>query len=203
MNTLMGSLLAAAGAAWLALAPAAAEVTIGITLGTTGPTAGLGIPYRTVLEHMLNTIAGQKVRYVTLDDAGDPTNAVKNARKLITEEKADLILGSSSTPTCLALVDVAVENKIAQICFAPVTVPESKRPWIFSVPQQVPVMLSAVGADMKAKGVKSVAYIGYSDGWGDLCWQVLEKLAGEAGIKIVAHERYNRPDTSVTAQVLK
>jgi branched-chain amino acid transport system substrate-binding protein len=203
MDKFTARLLALAATAWFALTPALAEVTIGITLGTTGATASSGIPYKNVFENLPATIAGQKARYVILDDAGDPTNAVKNARKLISEEKADVLLGSSSTPTCLALVDVAVENKIAQLCFAPIVVPESKRPWVFSVPQQVPVMLGAIVTHMKAAGVKSVAYIGFSDGWGDLCWQVLQKLAGDAGMKIVAHERYNRPDTSVSAQVLK
>jgi len=190
-------------AAMLLFSPAHADVTIGITVGTTGPTASAGIPYRMIFSHLPETVAGQTVKYVMLDDAGDATNAVRNARKLIDEDNVDLLIGSTSTPTCLAVVDVAIENKIPQICMSPIVVSEQKRPWIFSVPQQVPVMLSAVVGHMKAHGVKSVGFIGFADGWGDLCSQTIEKLTGDAGIKIIASERYNRADTTVTAQVLR
>ncbi len=189
----------------LALVPllAQAQITVGITMGTTGPTAGAALPYKSVFLQLPETVAGQKVKYVILDDGGDATVAVKNARKLIDEDKADILLGSTSTPTCLAIVDAAVENRVPQICWAPIVVPPNKQPWIFTVPQQVPVMVNALVQHMKAHGVKTIGYIGFTDGWGDLCWQVMEKLATAAGMKMVANERYNRTDASVTAQVLK
>ena len=189
----------------LALVPflARAQITVGITMGTTGPTAGAALPYKSVFAQLPETVAGQKVKYVILDDGGDATIAVKNARKLIDEDKADILMGSTSTPTCLAIVDAAVENKVPQICWAPIVVPQNKLPWIFTVPQQVPVMVNALVQHMKAHGVKTIGYIGFTDGWGDLCWQVMERLATAAGMKMVANERYNRTDTSVTAQVLK
>src|SRR3990172_1398216 len=189
----------------LALVPflARAQITVGITMGTAGPTAGAALPYKSVFAQLPETVAGQKVKYVILDDGGDATIAVKNARKLIDEDKADILMGSTSTPTCLAIVDAAVENKVPQICWAPIVVPQNKLPWIFTVPQQVPVMVNALVQHMKAHGVKTIGYIGFTDGWGDLCWQVMERLATAAGMKMVANERYNRTDTSVTAQVLK
>ena len=111
---------------------------IGIILGTTGPTASAGLPYKSVFSNLPDTVAGQKVHYIMVDDAGDPTTTVKDGRKLIGEDKVDLLIGSTSTPTCLALADVAVESKVAQICLSPIVVPASKQPWIFTVPQQVP-----------------------------------------------------------------
>ena len=67
------------------------------------------------------------------DDAGDPSSATRNARKLIAEDNVDLLVASTSTPTCLAVADVALESKIAQICMAPIVVPEQKQPWVFTV----------------------------------------------------------------------
>jgi len=180
-----------------------AQITVGVTMGTTGPTAGAALPYRTVFSRLPATVAGQKVRYIILDDGGDSSVSLKNARKLITEDKADIIMGSSSTPTCLSIVDAAVENKIPQICWAPIVLPPDKQRWVFTVPQQLPVMVGAIIDHMKANGVKTIGYIGFTDGWGDLCWQVMERLATAAGMKMVANERYNRTDASVTAQVLK
>jgi len=193
----------AAAVAIAVVSSAQAEIRIGMTLGTTGPTASAGIPYWKVFSHLPDIVAGQPVKYIMFDDAGDPSNAARNARKLIGEDNVDLLVASTSTPTCLAVADVAVENKIPQICMAPIVVPEQKQPWVFTVPQRVPVMFGAVVEDMKAKGVKSIGYIGFADGWGDICLQTIEKLAGDAGIKIVARERYNRADTSVTAQALR
>ena len=194
----------AALAAGLALsAQAAAEVKIGVIASTTGPGASLGIPYRNVYTNLPPQIAGQPAKFVILDDGSDPSTTVKNARKLVDEEKVDILLGPTFTPGCLAVSDVAVEAKIAMICLAPVVVPPAKMPWVYSIPQSVPVMIAGVVEHMKANGGKTIAYIGFADGWGDLVLKALEATAGPAGIKIVASERYNRPDTSVNAQVLK
>lgn len=184
-------------------APASAEIKIGIIASTTGPGASLGIPYRNVYTNLAPQIAGQPAKFVILDDGSDPSTSVKNARKLIDEEKVDIILGPTFTPGCLAVSDVAVEAKVAMICLAPVVVPPAKLPWVFSVPQSVPVMIAGVVDHLKASGGKTIGYIGFADGWGDLVLKALEATAGPAGIKIVATERYNRPDTSVNAQVLK
>ena len=187
-------------AAW---SPVRAEVKIGIIASTTGPGASLGIPYRNVYTNLPPQIAGQPAKFIILDDGSDPSTSVKNARKLIEEEKVDIILGPTFTPGCLAVSDVAVEAKIAMICLAPVVVPPAKLPWVFSIPQSVPVMIAGVIEHMKANNGKTIGYIGFADGWGDLVLKALEATAGPAGIKIVASERYNRPDTSVTAQALK
>ncbi|MFO0986824.1 MAG: ABC transporter substrate-binding protein [Alphaproteobacteria bacterium] len=194
----------AALAAGLALsAQAAAEVKIGVIASTTGPGASLGIPYRNVYTNLPPQIAGQPAKFVILDDGSDPSTTVKNARKLVDEEKVDILLGPTFTPGCLAVSDVAVEAKVAMVCLSPVVVPPAKLPWVYSIPQSVPVMIAGVVEHMKANGGKTIGYIGFADGWGDLVLKALESTAGPAGIKIVASERYNRPDTSVNAQVLK
>ena len=181
----------------------AAEINVGITLGMTGPTASAGISYKSVLGNLPPTIAGQPAKYAILDDGGDATVAVKNARKLISENNIDVLIGSSTVPGCLAVIDVATENKVPQICMAPLTIPDAKRAWVFMAPAGPKLMISAVVDRMKETGVKTVGYIGFSDGLGDILLRALTDLAGEAGIKVVANERFNRPDTDVSAQVLR
>lgn len=194
-----------AGACALAVAAplAQAEVTIGVTLSATGPAASIGVPYRNAFTIAPTTMGGEKVRYIVLDDATDPTNAVRNARRLVSEDKVDVILGSTTTPSVLAVAGVALETKTPQIALAPVAPPPDKYPWVFWVAQPVPLMIAGVVDDMKANGVKSVGYIGYNDSWGEIVLKGLTAATDPAGIKIVASERFNRPDTSVNAQILK
>jgi branched-chain amino acid transport system substrate-binding protein len=88
-----------------------ADINVGVTLSATGPAASLGIPEKNTIDLLPKTIAGQKVNYIVLDDASDTTTAVKNAKKLISENKVDLIIGSTTTPNSLAMIDVAAEAK--------------------------------------------------------------------------------------------
>ncbi|MCA3177402.1 MAG: ABC transporter substrate-binding protein [Burkholderiaceae bacterium] len=187
----------------LAAAVAAQEIRIGLTGTFTGPNASVGIPYRNAAEIFPPTMGGVPVKWIVLDDGGDPTAALKNARRFVDEDKVDAIVGSTSTPTATALFDVANDSKTLQIAMAPVAIPAAKSAWLFNIPQPVPLMVSAIVEDMKRRGVKSAAYIGYADGWGDLNWNAFNKLATDAGIKVLAAERFNRTDTSVTAQALK
>ena len=184
-------------------AAAAADITVGVTISTTGPGASLGVHYRNTFNMLPKTLGGQPVKYIVLDDASDPTQAVKNVRKLISEDNADLIMGSSSVPNNFAIAEVAAELKIAQIALAPMALPPGKMAWTFVVPQSIPLMVEGVVKHMQAHGVMSVGYIGFNDPWGEGIDKALTALAGPAGIKIVANERYARTDTSVEAQVLK
>lgn len=197
------SLVAVAAALLLAQPALAQEIKVGLSGTFTGPNATNGIPYRNAAEIFPSSIAGTPVKWILLDDATDTTTAVKNVRKFVDEDKVDIILGSTSTVTASAMMDVAVEAKTAQIALSPVLIPEAKQPWIFNVPQPVPIMVSAIIDDMKKSGLKTVAFIGYADGWGDLNWNALNQIAAKEGIKVVAGERYSRTDTSVTAQALK
>ena len=111
--------------------PATAQVKVGVVVGATGPGASLGIPYKNTFAILPKTLGGQPVEYVIMDDATDPTNAVKTARKLINEDKVDLIIGSSSVPAATAIADVASELKTPQIALSPVGRAASKNPWVF------------------------------------------------------------------------
>ena len=201
MSKLLRNLLALALAG--AATSAVAEITIGVTLSATGPAASLGIPEKNTVALMPKTMGGEAVKYVVLDDATDPTAASKNARKLVTEDKVDVIIGSSTTPTSTAVLEVAAETKTPQIAMAPFAPAADKAAWVFQAPQDFGIMAGAVVAHMVANGVKSVAFIGYSDGYGELWLRVMNSITAAKGIKMVATERFNRTDTSVTGQILK
>ena len=180
-----------------------ADITIGVTLSATGPAASLGIPEKNTVAIMPTSMGGEKVKYVVLDDATDPTAASKNARKLVSEDKVDVIIGSSTTPTSTAVLEVAAETKTPQIALAPFAPAADKAAWVFQAPQNFGIMAGAVVGHMVANGVKSVTFIGYSDGYGELWLRELTRLAAAKDIKLVATERFNRTDTSVTGQILK
>jgi branched-chain amino acid transport system substrate-binding protein len=194
--------------AMLALAaPAHAEVRIGVIVSATGPAASVGITQQRTVAILPQKLGGQDVRYILLDDASDTSTAVTNARKLITEEKVDAIVGPSLTPNSLALLDIVAESKTAMISLAGsaliVDPPVDKRRWVFKTPQSDAQMASIVMEHMKHKNVKSVGLIGFSDAYGEGWIKVMTGLLEGAGIKVVASERYQRTDTSVLGQVLK
>lgn len=182
---------------------AAEEITIGLTMGTTGPGASLGVHYKNAFQLFPKTLGGQPVKFIMLEDATDATIAAKNARKLITEDKVDAIMGSVSVPSTTQVAQIATETKTPMIALSPVALPPDKLEWVFVVPQPVALMMSAVVEHMKAHAVKTYGYIGFTDSWGDLVLKATEQFAVPDGIKIIASERYARADTSVTGQAIK
>ncbi|MGB2816150.1 MAG: ABC transporter substrate-binding protein [Burkholderiaceae bacterium] len=199
--------LAAILAALVVGAAGAQDIKVGVTLSATGPAASLGIPERNTFPLLPQTIAGKKVQYIVLDDASDTTTAVKNARKLLTEDRVDVLVGSTITPNSLAMIDVAAENETPMISMAAssriVEPVDAKRRWVFKTPQNDQQMAFVIVSHMLAQGIKSVAFIGFADAYGEGWWNEFNKLAETRGLKVVANERYNRNDTSVTGQVLK
>ena len=184
-----------------------AQVKVGITVSATGPAASLGIPEKNTVALLPKEIAGKKIEYIVLDDASDTTTAVKNTRKLITEDKVDLVIGSTVTPNSLAMVDVVAENETPMITLAAsariVEPMDAKRAWVFKTPQNDSHMATAIAEHMANHGVKTVALIGFADAYGDSWAQEFDKVAGLRKLKVVANERFARTDTSVTGQVLK
>ena len=200
-------LLAVVAGGVLAAGPAAADINVGVTLSATGPAASLGIPEKNTIELLPTTIAGEKINWIVLDDASDTTRAVTNTKKLITEDKADVIVGSTITPNSLAMIDVVAEAEVPMISMAAssriVDPTNPKTRWVFKTPQNDALMADAIAVNMKANGIKTMAYIGFADAYGDGWLAEMRRSAQTAGIKIVAEEKYNRNDASVTGQVLK
>ncbi len=201
-------LSAAIVAAALALPPLPAaaqtsDITIGISISTTGPAAALGIPERNALEFVPKEIGGVPLKLIVLDDGGDPTNATTNARRFVTESRADIIMGSSTTPPTIAVSNVANEAGIPHFGLSPFPITPERSKWSVDMPQPVPIMGKVLYEHMKAHNIKTVGYIGYSDSYGDLWFNDFKNQAVPMGLTLVDEERFARPDTSVAGQVLK
>src|SRR6476646_7282777 len=179
------------------------EITIGISISTTGPAAALGIPERNALEFVPKEIGGVPLKVIVLDDGGDPTTATTNARRFVTESKADIIMGSALTPPTIAVSNVANEAGIPHFGLAPFPITPERMKWSVAMPQPIPIVGKVMYDHMKKNNIKTVGYIGYSDSYGDLWINDLKNQAVPMGMTIVAEERFARTDTSVTGQVLK
>jgi branched-chain amino acid transport system substrate-binding protein len=205
----MKALVRAATAAAVALSfttAAMADLKVGLSISLSGPNASIGVPYAKGMQAAVAykpEIGGQKVQLIVLDDGSDPTNAGRNARKLVEEEKVDVLLGASGVPATIAISQVARETKTPMIGLSPIFLSAAESDWTVTVAQPPQLMIDAVVERMKRNGVKTVGFIGFSDAWGDLVYNALVKAAEPAGIKVVANERYARADQSVTGQVLK
>jgi branched-chain amino acid transport system substrate-binding protein len=182
-------------------------IHVGVVISLTGPAAALGAPQRNSVALLPTEIAGHKVEYIVLDDATDATRAVADARKLIDESNVDAIIGSSTTPSSQAMIDVAAERKVPLISMAAseslIRPMDAQRAWVFKTPQNDSLMADAIATHMAKAGIKTAAFIGFNDSYGD-GWLAQTQRALEAnGVKLVDTERFARTDTSVTGQVLK
>jgi len=202
IHALLPALLTAAFAS-----TAVAQIKVGVTVSATGPAASLGIPEKNTFALLPKEIGGKTIEYIVLDDASDTTTAVKNARKLVTEDKVDVLVGSTVTPNSLAMIDVAAESETPMVSMAAsaaiVSPVDNRRHWVFKTPQNDSHMSTAITSYMADHGVKTVAFIGFSDAYGEGWYREFSKLAEIRKINIVANERFARTDTSVTGQILK
>jgi len=186
---------------------AEAQIRVGITVSASGPGAALGQPQMKTVKALPKEIDGQKITYIALDDASDPTKSAQNARKLIAEDKVDVLVGSSLTPTSMPLLDIAHETKTPLLTLAAaaelVTPMDAKRHWVFKVVPNDDLLSRAIMKYIAKTGVKKLGYIGVSDGYGEGYYKALSQLAPKLGITLTTHEVYGRGDSSVTGQVLK
>lgn len=179
------------------------EINIGVTLAITGPAAALGVPERNALEFVPAEIGGVKIKTTVLDDTGDATAATTNARRFVTETKADVIIGSSTTPPSVAVSTVANEAGIPHFSLAPMPLTPERVKWTAVLPQPIPIMGKVLYDHMKKNNVKTVGFIGFSDSYGDLWLNDFKAQGVAGGLELSAEERFARPDTSVTGQALK
>jgi branched-chain amino acid transport system substrate-binding protein len=189
-----------------ASAASAADLKVGLSVSLSGPNASLGVPYAKGMQAAVAyrpEINGRKVQLIVLDDNSDPSTAGRNARKLVEEDKVDVLMGSSGVPAKIAMSQVARETGTPLIGLSPIALKSPDLDWAVTVAQPTQLMVDAVVDRMKKSNVKTVAYIGFSDAWGDLVYNALMQATAKVGIKVVTNERYARADQSVTGQVLK
>ena len=208
MNSIIRMTALVAATVMAATGAQAADLTVGFVTSLSGPGASIGIPYGRGIAaayEYASTVNGQKIKLIQLDDGADPSAATRNARKLVEEEKVDVLIGTATAPSTIAMVAVANELKVPMIAISPITVPPTATGdrWGIAVPQPPSLMVKVVADRMTRDGVKNVGYIGFSDAWGDLVYSGAKSAEAAGGIKVLTNERYSRTDTSVTGQILK
>jgi len=200
----VGTLLAAA---LLTASPAHAQMKVGVITSSTGPTAMVGIPQKNTVALLPARLGDLTVDYITLDDASDPAQSVAAVHKLIDEQHVDAIIGPPGTPNTLAMIPFAAEAGVpllAPVGSAAVVQPmDAQKKWVFKTTQNDDIIAQALVGHMVANGVKTVGFIGLGDAYGENWFKVFSALAADHGLRVVAQERYQRNDGSVTGQALK
>jgi len=194
-------------AAFSVSAVATAQVKIGLMVSATGPTSAIGIPQKNTGELLPRKIGDATIEYIQLDDGGDTTRAVQNLKKLVQENNIDAMIGPSTTPAALAILDIIAEGKVpmmATVGTSSVVEPlDLKRRWVFKTTQNDDLIAAALLQHMTKNGVKTIGFIGFNDPYGENWHKVFSAMAEKSAIRIVANERFARTDQSVTGQTLK
>ncbi|MFB9265398.1 ABC transporter substrate-binding protein [Bradyrhizobium erythrophlei] len=192
----------------LLVAPnAKADIKVGVVVSASGPGSALGQPQMRAIAALPKEIGGEKIVYVPLDDESDPTKGTQNARRLVIQDGVDILIGSSLTPVTMPMLDVAVESKTPIISLAAATAivqpMDDRRRWAFKVVPNDDLMAGAILKHIAKSGIKTLGYIGVSDGYGEGYYKEVSRLAPTLGLTVTTHEVYARADTSVTGQALK
>src|SRR5690606_28061606 len=197
----------AVSAAMLAAGVVHAQVKIGVVTSATGPTALIGIPQKNTVALLPKKIGDLTVQYISLDDASDPTQSVTSFKKLITEEKVDALIGPSGSPNAMGVIQFAAESgtpMLAPVGTASVVLPMTpEKKWVFKTTQNDDIIAKALVGHMAKSGIKTAAFVGLNDAYGENWLKVFTELAAKNNIKLIATERYQRSDSSVTGQALK
>ena len=191
-----------------ATAPASAEYKVGFITSLSGAAATIGVPYSrgiAAAKEYKGDIGGEAITLIQLDDGSDPSAATRDARKLIEEDKVDILIGTATSTSSMAMATVANELKVPFIALSPIKPPtaDSGERWTLAVTQPPPLMVKVVTDRIAQDGVKKLAYIGYSEAWGDFVYNGAKAAEKDGGLQVITNERYARTDTTVTAQVLK
>ena len=203
----MSSRLALAVLAFCFSVAAAGQIRIGLMVSATGPTSAIGLPQKNTGDLLPKKVGDTTIEYIQYDDGGDTTRAVQNAKKLIQEHNIDALIGPSTTPNALAILDIISEGKVplmATVGTSIVVEPlDAKKRWVFKTTQNDDLIAAALVKHMMKTGVKNVGFIGFKDPYGENWHKVFSTIADKAGIKLIATEYYLRTDASVTGQALK
>ncbi len=187
--------------------PALAQVKVGVMVSATGTTAFVGIPQKNTVAMLPKKVGGLDVEYIVYDDASDPTQSVQLTKKFLTEHKIDALLGPSGSPNAMGVLQFMAEGQtpmLAPVGTTAIVEPmDDKKRWVFRTHPSDSVIAQGIVEAMVKRGVKTVGFIGRADPYGENWHRTFVPMAEKAGMKIVADERYNQKDTSVTGQVVK
>lgn len=184
-----------------------ADITVGVVLSLTGPAASLGKPAENTVKIWPDKIAGQTVKLIVLNDNSDSTEAAKQATKLITEDKVDVIVGSSITPPSIAIMETAGRSETPLISLgggnAIIEPQEGPRKWAFKMAAPEVLSVEKTIEHMTENKIRKVGVVAVTTSYGEGFLKAFSSAAQSKGISVVATERVGPQDVSVTSQILK
>jgi branched-chain amino acid transport system substrate-binding protein len=202
--------LAATVALFTGAAVAQEPIKIGAFLSVTGGAAFLGDPEQKTLElyvERLNAaggVLGRKLQLVAYDSAGDAEKARTFAKRLIEQDKVDVIVGGSTTGETMAVVPLVEAAQIPFISLAgAVVIVEPVKKWVFKTPHTDRMACEKVFVDLQSRKLAKVALISGAGGFDKSMRAECLKVAAKHGIEVVADETYGAGDTDMTAQLTK
>jgi len=200
----------AAGLLGVGIAGAQEPIKVGSFLSVTGPAAFLGDPEQKTLElyvEKLNAaggVLGRKLQLVAYDSAGDAEKARTFARRLIEQDRVDVIVGGSTTGETMAVVPLVEQAGIPFISLAgAVVIVEPVKKWVFKTPHTDRMACEKVFGDMRSRGIAKIAIISGAGGFDRSMRGECLKVAAQNKIEIVADESYAAGDSDMTAQLTK
>jgi branched-chain amino acid transport system substrate-binding protein len=185
-------------------------IRIGSFLSVTGPAAFLGDPEQKTLEMVVERInaeggvLGRKLQLIAYDDSGDAEKARTFAKRLIEQDKVDVIVGGSTTGATMAAVPIAEQAGMPFVSLAgAVVIVEPVKKWVFKTPHTDRMACEKIFVDLQSRKLSKVAMISGSGGFDKSMHAECLKVASKYGIEIVAEETYGAADTDMTAQLTK
>jgi branched-chain amino acid transport system substrate-binding protein len=185
---------------------------VGAVFSVTGRTSFLGEPEKktaVMIAEAINKVGGingHPLELVIYDDESDETKAVLAVKRLLKKDKVPVIIGPSLSGNTLAVVKVMNDAKVPLVSCAAsnkIVTPVVDRHWIFKVPQSDTHAVEKIYDYLLKNGIKKIAIMSVSTGFGASGREELLRLAPQVGIEILADERYGPKDTDITAQLTR
>ncbi len=209
-KTLLAGAALALGSLSSLSAIAADPIKIGSILSVTGPAAFLGDPELKTLQLYVEDInkkggvLGRQLQLVHYDDGSDANKANGFAKRLIDDDKVDLIVGGTTTGSTMSTVPLVERAGVPFISLAgAVVIIEPVKKWVFKTPHTDRMAAEKVFEDMKKRGITKVALFSETSGFGQSGKKETEAVAGKYGITLVANETYGPKDTDMSPQLTK
>ncbi|MGD8562057.1 MAG: ABC transporter substrate-binding protein [Desulfarculaceae bacterium] len=185
---------------------------IGVVVPITGVASFLGEPKRNTAQLIADRvnkgggINGHPLELVIYDTESNATKTLLAVKKLIKRDEVLGIMGPSRSGNAMAVIPTVERFKAPLIAMAAsrkIGAPVDKRKWVFKVVPGDDLAVRLIYGFMKKKGIRKVALMTVSSGYGISGREQLQKLASQYGIRVVADITYGPKESDLTAQLTK
>ncbi|MEW5422923.1 ABC transporter substrate-binding protein [Amorphus sp. 3PC139-8] len=206
-----GAALALA-AARPAFAATGKPIKVGSILSVTGPAAFLGEDMKAGLELAIEELnakggmAGRPVEWTFYDAESQTQKAISATRRLISQDEVDVIVsGGNMSGIALAMAPLAEAAKVPFVSSEgamAIVNPVDERKWVFKATVDDSDVLQRIADYCEKKGIKKVAFLSDTSGFGQGAKTQMEIVAPQRGLEVV-YESFAPSDTDMMAQLTR